>query len=125
MGPRLSGGQPPASCAAAGTGFTTTPDAARKLLACPGITVTRGQRIDGVDAIRFSGKKLGETLWVNATTYLPIEAVITYAPGNMPPAGYNSAKSPEQVFRYTWLSPTPANLAYMNVPIPAGFTKGS
>lgn len=125
MAPRVSGGQPSASCASAGTDFTTTPDAARKLLACPGITVTRGQRIEGMDAIRLSGKRLGETLWVNATTYLPIEAVITYAPGNMPPAGYNNAKSPEQVFQYTWLPPTPANLAYMNVPIPAGFTQGS
>jgi hypothetical protein len=124
-GRRMSGGLPPASCASAGTSFTTTPDAARALLACPGITVTRGQRIEGVDAIRFSGKKLGETLWVNATTYLPIEAVITYPPGSMPPAGYDSAKSPEQVFQYTWLPPTPANLAYMNVPIPAGFTRAS
>ena len=43
----------------------------------------------------------------------------------MPPAGYHSAKSPEQVFRYTYLPPTPGNLVFLGLPIPAGFAKGA
>ena len=48
----------------------------------------------------------GQTLWVNATTYLPIEAVVLNSNGNYPPAGYHSAKSPGQVIQFSWLVPT-------------------
>jgi hypothetical protein len=57
------------------------------------------------------------------TTYLPIEAVVANPKGNYPPAGYHGAKSPGQVIQFSWLPPTPANLAYLSAPIPAGFTK--
>jgi hypothetical protein len=107
--------------------FQATPDAARSLLSCQGQVVTRGLTLDGAGAIKIAGKE-SEVLWVNATTYLPIEIVITYGKGDMPPAGYHNAKSPEQVYQYAWLPPTPANLAYLGIylgiPVPSGFAAG-
>ncbi len=122
-------GSPPGPQAACATAQTTglanidyqaTPDAARALLSCKGQVVTRGLTLDGVDAIKIAGRD-SETLWINAATYLPIEIVVTYSRGDMPPAGYNNTKSPEQIYQYTWLAPTPANLAYLGIPTPAGF----
>jgi hypothetical protein len=50
------------------------------------------------------------------TTYLPIEAVVANPKGNYPPAGYHGAKSPGQVIQFSWLPPTPANLATCPLP---------
>jgi len=47
--------------------------------------------------------------------------VITNPKGQWPPAGYNSAPSPGQTMRFTYLPPTPANLAYLSSPVPPGF----
>lgn len=116
----------PGSCAAvtaSGVYSALDPRAgARWMLSCPGVTVTRGLTFEGVGAIKLTSGH-GQTLWVNATTYLPIEAAVVNPKGNYPPAGYHGAKSPGQVIQYTWLPPTPANLAYLAAPRPAGFTK--
>jgi hypothetical protein len=118
---------PPGSCAAAAArGVYSTLDpavGARWMLSCPGVTVTRGLTFEGVGAVKLTSGH-GQTLWVNATTYLPIEAVNVNPAGQYPPAGYHGAKSPGQVIQYAWLPPTPANLAYLAAPIPVGFTKG-
>jgi hypothetical protein len=101
--------------------FAATPDAARALLDCSGLTVSRGLTLGGAPAIKIAGSH-GETLWINATTYLPIEiAVVNSKP--YPPAAYNNTPSPGQVIQYTWLPPTPVNLAYLGIPVPAGFTE--
>jgi hypothetical protein len=52
-------------------------------------------------------------LWVNAQTYLPIRLVIGVGGGGQGIA--------VQDFRY--LPPTPANLARLRVPIPAGYPR--
>ena len=119
--------QPGTCTAVAASGVYSALDpaaGARSLLSCPGVTVTRGLVLEGVDAIRLTSGH-GQTLWVNATTYLPIEAVLVNAKGHYPPAGYDGARSPGQVIQYSWLPPTPANLAYLAAFIPAGFTRGS
>ncbi|HUN32313.1 MAG TPA: hypothetical protein VMU95_09835 [Trebonia sp.] len=102
--------------------FASAPDAARGLLDCSGLTVTRGQTIDGMSAIKIASKH-GETLWINATTYLPIELVVVNQAKPYPPDGYHQAPAHGYVFQYSWLPPTSANLAYLGVPIPAGFTR--
>jgi len=50
------------------------------------------------------------TYWVNATTYLPFRFTAT-------------SSGPAFQMRLRWLPPTTANLARLNVPIPAGFTQ--
>jgi hypothetical protein len=105
----------------AAIGFAATPDAARGLLDCSGQQVTRGLTLGGVDAIKIAGSH-GETLWVNATTYLPIEIVIVNSKP-YPPAAYNNTPSPGQVIQYTWLPPTSVNLSYLGIPTPSGFSR--
>jgi hypothetical protein len=101
--------------------FVATPDAARALLHCSGLTLTGGLTLDGVPAIKIAGDH-DETLWINATTDLPIELTIVNS-RPYPPAAYNNTPSPGQVIQFTWLPPTPASLAYLGLPIPAGFTR--
>jgi hypothetical protein len=103
--------------------YQATPDAARSLLSCQGQVVTRGLTLDGTGVIKIAGRQ-GETLYASATTYLPVEIILTEPSGQYPPAGFNGTPSPGRVIQYTWLPPTPANLAYVGIPIPAGFTQG-
>jgi hypothetical protein len=68
----------------------------------------------GVPAVELSGDFTGGdtvTYWVNATTYLPFRFTSTFRSGH--------------VFQENlqWLPPTAANLATLNVPVPAGFTQ--
>ncbi len=55
-----------------------------------------------------------EYLWVDASTYLPLHDVITFGP----PGGATHA-----VEDYQYLPATPANLAKLTPPIPAGFKR--
>jgi hypothetical protein len=48
---------------------------ASSLLTCHELTVTRGVSIDGIAAIKIS--RLNNALWINATTYLPIQSRVT------------------------------------------------
>jgi hypothetical protein len=77
--------------------------------------------VDGQQAIELSETGHGQylleplpvTLWVNAQTYLPIRLVIG--------AGRDDQGIAVQDFRY--LPPTPANVARLRVPIPAGYPR--
>jgi hypothetical protein len=85
--------------------------------------VTGRTQLDGQQAIVLSETDRGQDknileplpvrLWVNAQTYLPIRLVAGADPGGQPVA--------VQEFRY--LPPTPANLALLRVPIPAGYPR--
>jgi hypothetical protein len=80
-------------------------------------------QLDGQQAIELSETDRGDNntaleplpvrLWVNAQTYLPIRLVIGVGGGGQGIA--------VQDFRY--LPPTPANLALLRVPIPAGYPR--
>jgi hypothetical protein len=60
--------------------------------------------VDGVDAIKMTGSAGQLTLWVNPTTYLPVRFTVGPLQND-----------------FQWLRPTPANLALLRVPVPAGF----
>lgn len=82
--------------------------------------VTGRTRLDGQRAFELAEtghgqdilKPLPVTLWVSARTYLPIRLVIG--------AGQSTGRTVD-TFRY--LPPTPANLALLRVPIPAGYPR--
>jgi hypothetical protein len=82
-------------------------------LSCGDLKVVGSGTAGGVPAIKLSGYLSGSgavTYWVNATTYLPFRF---QAQGNRPTFQ----------MKLQWLPPTAANLAKVNVPIPAGFTQ--
>ena len=80
-------------------------------------------QLDGQQAIELSETDRGDNntaleplpvrLWVNAQTYLPIRLVFGARKG--------APATAVQEFRY--LPPTPANLALLRVPIPAGYPR--
>lgn len=74
-------------------------------LACGAYTVAGKQTLGGVDALRITGSSGQFTLWVNPVTYLPMRL---QAGGLMQ-------------INFQWLPPTPANLAMLNMPVPASF----
>ena len=80
----------------------------RSQLACGAYTVAGHQRINGIDAIKLTGgttnSMTSTTLLVNASTYLPIE--VTTGPMHS---------------TFQWLPATPANLAHLQVTVPAGY----
>jgi hypothetical protein len=80
-------------------------------LSCGELKVAGNGTAGGVPAVELSGDSHGAavTYWVNATTYLPYRFTWTF--------GGQSLQENLQ-----WLPPTAANLAKVNVPIPAGFT---
>ena len=83
-------------------------------LSCGDLKVVGSGKIDGVPAVKLSGhfsnNDAALTYWVKSTTYLPFRF---------------SAANGTSVFRMNlqWLPPTAANLAKLNVPIPAAFTQ--
>jgi hypothetical protein len=80
----------------------------REELSCGEYATAGRQRVDGMDAIKITGNKGLDTLWVNPATYLPARAIFTFG-----------ALRAQTDFR--WLPPTPANLARLSVPVPPGF----
>ena len=80
----------------------------RHELGCGGYTTAGRQRVDGINAIKIAGGKGLAVLWVDPATYLPVRALL--AIGN---------QRPQTDFR--WLPITPASLAQLRVPVPAGF----
>jgi hypothetical protein len=80
----------------------------REELSCGEYAADGRQRVDGMDAIKLTGDKGLDTLWVNPATYLPVRAIFTF--GRL---------RTQTGFR--WLPPTPANLARLSVRVPAGF----
>ena len=79
----------------------------RNELGCGKYTAA-GQQIDGINAIKISGNKALDAVWVNPATFLPVRAVLI------------SGLGPLQT-DFRWLSPTRAGLAQLSVPIPVGF----
>ena len=55
-------------------------------------------------------------LWVNAATYLPVQSVTTGPIGDP-----NPGKSWTTEDQYSFLSPTPPNLANLALTVPPGF----
>lgn len=83
---------------------------AGSLLTCKGLVVTRGQRIDGIDAITIAQGNV--KIWLNATTDIPIQQVTV------------SHGTPTEITQFGYLPATPANLAYyLRAAIPPGFTQ--
>jgi hypothetical protein len=77
----------------------------RSQLACGAYTVVGHQVIRGIDAIKLAGSTPGSiTLWIDPATYRPIQ---------MTDGPVQSA--------FQWVEATPANLAQLSVPVPAGF----
>jgi hypothetical protein len=87
--------------AAPGNGW---PAFIRSQLSCGAYTVAGRQVVNGIDAIKITGSTGQLTLLVNPATYLPIRLTI----------------GPMQD-DFQWLRPTPANLAQLKQPVPAGF----
>jgi hypothetical protein len=74
----------------------------RQLLRQGAYQVAGHQVVDRVDALKLVGGDV--TMWLDPATYLPVEISI-----------------PGMRTYYQWLAPTPANLALLKEPIPAGF----
>jgi hypothetical protein len=74
-------------------------------LACGAYTVAGKQALGGVDALRITGSSGQFTLWVNPVTYLPMR---------LQEGGLIR-------INFQWLPPTPANLAMLNLAVPASF----
>jgi len=110
--PAASGGTRPITCSPSivlsggpGNGW---PAFIRSQLSCGEYRVAGRQWIDGIDAIKITGNESHLTLWVSPATYLPVRLV----------AGPGTAQRQTD---FSWLAPTPANLAALNVTVPAGF----
>jgi hypothetical protein len=89
----------------------------RIAVSCGTLTVAGWQHVDGTEAIELTGSpssRTSETIWVSPDTYLPVRVVVRSAPGQ--PVRQRTAD-------ITWRAPTPHNLAFLAVPIPAGLTK--
>jgi hypothetical protein len=103
----------PVSCArkaligGPGTGWPARVGAGLK---CKAFTVEGRQRIDGIDTIKMTMLGGIGTLWVDPATYLPVRTTLALG-----------VERTQTDFR--WLPPTPANLARLQVTIPAGFTQ--
>jgi hypothetical protein len=85
------------------------------LLSCGELRIVGSGTVNGVPAVKLSGDFQGgpaATYWVNATTYLPFRFT-----------GPRGGGAPMLEWNLQWLPPTAANLAKLNVPIPAGFTQ--
>jgi hypothetical protein len=107
-----NGGSGPITCGPnieLGSGFGNGwPAFIRSELKCGEYVVTGRQVVDGIDAIKITGG--GDrhiTLWVSPSTYLPVRLV----------DGPGTGRQTD----FSWLAPTPANLAALNVTVPPGF----
>ncbi len=80
----------------------------REELSCGEYAANGRQRVDGMDAIKITGDKGLDTLWVNPATYLPARAIFTFGRLRI-------------LTDFRWLRPTSANLARLSVRVPAGF----
>jgi hypothetical protein len=75
--------------------------------------------LNGEQAVELNSNTHGATtldLWVSARTYLPLQSVTTGPTGDP-----NPGKTWTEVDQYSFLSPTPANLAHLQVTVPPGF----
>jgi hypothetical protein len=85
------------------------------LLSCGELKIVGSGTVNGIPTVKLSGDFQGgpeTTYWVNARTFLPFRFT---APGG--------GGAPMLEWNMQWLPATAANLAKLNVPIPAGFTQ--
>jgi hypothetical protein len=80
-------------------------------LSCGAFKTAGTQVVDGVNAIKMTGLSGTYTIWVDPATYLPVKLAITR----------DGALIAGQDFQ--WLSPTSANRALLDLPVPAGFRR--
>jgi outer membrane lipoprotein-sorting protein len=97
------------------------PDFIKDQLTCGVFKVAGTEVVDGVNAIKITGSATsafpaasqtqysGPTYWVDPETYLPVRMTLTR----------NGTLATQ--YDYQWLSPTPANRALLDLPVPAGF----
>jgi hypothetical protein len=97
----------------------------RSLLASRQLSVAGHQRVQGIDAIKIIMRPPDGTitLWIDPATYLPVQLL------NVPRAGSvgvflgpATGALLDMQAEFRWLPATPANLARLTAPIPAGFT---
>jgi len=112
-----------------------TPELIRSELQAGSFRLVGQTTIDGVPAIEMSllsppasqaGYTVSQELWVNPSTYLPIQEVTSYDPKSVPASeasGAHPATGDEVVQNFTFLPPTPTNLARLTVNIPHGLTR--
>jgi len=83
-------------------------------------TVVGHTKLNGHNAIELSWADAGATsyLWVDASSYLPLREIV-----NVPVGGPGKMITTTDQTDYQLLPPTPANLAQLTTPIPAGFTQ--
>jgi hypothetical protein len=87
----------------------------RQALKCGAYQTAGTEQVDGVAAVKLvpaTLPDLGIVLWVDPSTYLPVRVRGTTVDGHL--------LSQADI---RWLPPTAANLANLDVPIPAGFTQ--
>jgi hypothetical protein len=75
--------------------------------------------LNGEQTVELNSNTPGVTtldLWVSARTYLPLQSVTTGPTGDP-----NPGKTWTEVDQYSFLSPTQANLANLQVTVPPGF----
>jgi hypothetical protein len=97
----------------------------RTAISCGTLTVAGRQHVDGVDAIRLTSvpkSLLSETIWVDPRSYLPVRLTIkgTYSPTAQRNA---AARQGQLTVGFSWLPPTPQNLAKLSAPVPAGYQR--
>jgi hypothetical protein len=91
----------------------------RTALSCGQYVVAGTRRVDGVRALELKPAEKGTittVFWVDPATYLPVRDVTTTSPPT-------TARVTTITDDFRWLRPTPANLADLDVRIPAGFTQ--
>jgi hypothetical protein len=87
----------------------------KAVLDCGQFRVAGHQRLGGTETIKLvdvPSRQRGyrpQTVWVDPSTYLPVAMEYTDYPGT------------QTHTTFEWLPPTKANLANLNVPVPAGF----
>ena len=81
------------------------PDFIHSQLACGAYTVAGRQLLGGVEALKITGGSGQITLWVDPATYLPMRL----------------EQGGQVQVSFQWLAPSRANLAMLNLPVPASF----
>jgi len=110
-----NGADQPASVRCARNALIAGPDTGwptriRDGLKCGAYMLDGRQRIDGINAVKLSMLGGAGTLWVDPATYLPVRDAIDLG-------------GVQEQTDFRWLPPTRANLAQLQVKIPAGFTR--
>jgi hypothetical protein len=108
------------TCANSGFDLPNWPQGITKALSCHVFTLAGNQEINGIDTIKLVRKAqygIGETLWVDPTSYLPVRITTTFR-------AHQHASVQTDNFR--WLQPTTGNLAALHAAeargaIPSGF----